>query len=144
MPQDGPAEGVSETQARRAAGNDVLLDALAAGRSYSEAGVLAGVAPRTVGRRMAEPSFAAELARRRAMRVSDITGRLLSTSERALDVLEECLGAERPGDRLRAAELILTMTRRFRLEVDVDARLAALEGATSPVEAAVAGDDDDG
>lgn len=143
VPQDGPAEGASETEARRVAGNEVLLDALAAGRSYSEAGVLAGVAARTVRRRMAEPAFVSELARRRAMRVSDIAGRLLWSSERALGVLEECLDADRPADRLRAAELILTMTRRFRTEVDTDARLVALESPAAPAEVAEAEEDKD-
>lgn len=96
VPHDGPPEEMLEAQHRRTAGNEVLLAALAAGRPYSEAGALAGVAARTVRRRMAEPAFVAELARRRAMRVSDITGRLLGSSERALGVLEECLDADRP------------------------------------------------
>ena len=112
---------------RREAGDEVLLEALAAGSSYEAAGELASVSARTVRRRMAEPAFAAEVARRRADRIAAVTGRLAGLCEQALAVLENCLGSERPGDQLRAAELVLTMTRRFRSDVDVDARLAAVE-----------------
>ena len=137
-PPEGSDDGVddSERQYRRAAGDEVLLDALATGLSYLDAGVLAGLSARTVRRRMTDPSFAAELARRRAMRVSDVTGRLLSVSGRAVQVLVELLDSQVTGERLRSAELILNLGRRFRSDSDVDARLVALE---APSQKAAAG-----
>lgn len=137
-PPEGSDDGVddSERQHRRAAGDEVLLDALATGLSYLDAGVLAGLSARTVRRRMTDPSFAAELARRRAMRVSDVTGRLLSVSGRAVQVLVELLDSQVTGERLRSAELILNLGRRFRGDSDVDARLVALE---APSQNAAAG-----
>ena len=80
---DEVRETDTETERRRAAGDDVLLDALAAGLSYVEAGALAGVSARTARRRLTDPDFASHLARRRAARVSDVTGRLTVGSERA-------------------------------------------------------------
>lgn len=43
---------------RRDAADEILTEALAAGLTYEQAGVLAGVTSRTVARRHAEPSFA--------------------------------------------------------------------------------------
>ncbi len=135
-PQDGAgdADG-TEADRRRAAGDEVLLDALATGLSYLEAGELAGLSARTVRRRLTAPDFAAELARRRAMRVSDVTGRLVAASERAVQVLLELLESQVAGERLRSAELILNMGRRFRSDTDIDVRLSTLEGRPAQVAA---------
>lgn len=132
-PNDGPDDrpvnpaGDGEADRRRAAGDEVLLDALASGLSYIEAGELAGVSARTARRRVSDAPFATELARRRAARVSDVTGMLLVGSDRAVQVLLEALESGVTGERLRAAELVLNMSRRFRSDSDVDLRLAALE-----------------
>ncbi len=135
-PQDGAgdADG-TEADRRREAGDEVLLDALATGLSYLEAGELAGLSARTVRRRMTAPDFAAELARRRAMRVSDVTGRLVAASERAVQVLLELLESQVAGERLRSAELILNMGRRFRSDTDIDVRLSTLEARPAQVAA---------
>jgi len=135
-PQDGAADAQhSETDRRRAAGDEVLLDALATGLSYLEAGELAELSARTVRRRLTAPDFAAELARRRAMRVSDVTGRLVAASERAVQVLLELLESQVAGERLRSAELILNMGRRFRSDTDIDVRLSTLEARPAQVAA---------
>jgi hypothetical protein len=110
-----------------AAQNEILVAALAAGRPYVEAGQAAGLSERTVRRRMAEAGFAAEVARRRSLHVSDVAGVLLASATYAVQVVLECLESEKPADRLRAAELMLTLVRRFHADADVDARLAALE-----------------
>jgi len=135
-PQDGAgdADG-TEADRRRAAGDEVLLDALATGLSYLEAGELAGLSARTVRRRLTAPDFAAELARRRAMRVSDVTGRLVAASERAVQVLLELLESQVAGERLRSAELILNMGRRFRSDTDIDVRLSTWEARPAQVAA---------
>jgi len=135
-PQDsaGDADG-TEADRRRAAGDEVLLDALATGLSYLEAGEIAGLSARTVRRRLTAPDFAAELARRRAMRVSDVTGRLVAASERAVQVLLELLESQVAGERLRSAELILNMGRRFRGDTDIDVWLSTLEARPGGVAA---------
>lgn len=125
----GAEAGSSEASRRREAADEVILEALAGGSSYSEAALTANVSARTVRRRMTDPAFAAELARRRALRVSDLTGRILSLGERAIAVLGEALDADSVTDRMRAANLILTSLRRYRADGDVDLRLTVLEAS---------------
>jgi len=76
---------------------------------------------------MNEPEFAAEVARRRRLHVSDMTGMLLASSTQAVLVVKECLNSEKVSDRLRAAELLLNLVRRFHSDPDIEARLTALE-----------------
>ncbi len=113
-----------------------MLEALAAGSAYETAASAAGVSARTVRRRMTDPLFAAELARRRAVRVSDLTGQMMNLGARAVSVLGEALDAEAVGDRLRAANLILTSLRRYRSDGDLELRLTALEEGTGSCAAA--------
>lgn len=113
-----------------------MLEALAAGSAYETAASAAGVSARTVRRRMTDLLFAAELARRRAVRVSDLTGQMMNLGARAVSVLGEALEAEAVGDRLRAANLILTSLRRYRSDGDLELRLTALEEGTGSCAAA--------
>lgn len=122
-----PEVPLSEAESRRAAADELMLDALATGASYADAAAASGQSARTVRRRVADPGFAAELARRRSERVSHLTGQLVGLGPRAVAVLAEVLEAEAVADRLRAANLILGSLRRFRADGDIDARLAALE-----------------
>ncbi len=117
----------------------MMLEALAAGSGYADAAATAGVSARTVRRRMTDPLFAAELARRRAVRVSDLTGQMMGLGARAIAVLGEALDAESVGDRLRAANLILTSLRRYRADGDLELRLTALEEGIDSHAAADAG-----
>ena len=83
--------------------NDVLLDALAAGLTHSEAAVLAGVSSKTVQRRLKGSDFAAELARRHSMRVVELTGQLTALAPAAVagadrgDGVRETVGAASGG-----------------------------------------------
>ena len=117
----------NEADRRREASDEILLAALAAGRSYAAAGELAGVSARTVRRRMADAAFAAEEDSRCNERVLEITGGVLGMCDEALEVVRQCLRAERPADRLRAAQLTLSMALRFRGELDLERNLAAIE-----------------
>jgi len=129
-------EAAGEGVRRRAAADELMLEALAAGSAYENAASAAGVSARTVRRRMTDPLFAAELARRRAVRVSDLTGQIMNLGARAVSVLGEALDAEAVGDRLRAANLILTSLRRYRADGDLELRLTALEEGTGSYAAA--------
>ncbi len=116
---------------RRRADDEILIEALAEGRTYAAAAALTRGSARTVRRRMTDPDFAAAVSRRRAERVSEITGALVSLSARALRTLEECLDAERPGDRIRAAQVVLASVHRYREATEFEARLTELEGAST-------------
>lgn len=135
-------EGKNDAPASKAeAQNEILLAALAAGRPYVDAAQAAGLSERTVRRRMAEAAFAAEVARRRSLHVSNVAGMLLASAGRAVEVVLECLESDKPADRLRAAELMLTLVRRFHADADVDARLTALEASAENHGAAAEGPD---
>lgn len=121
--RDHPAEAA----ARGGAKDEILLAALAAGKSYTIAGSAAGVSARTVRRKMADPSFAAEVAEHRRLYVNEVVGLLLASGTAAVEVVRECLNSDKPSDRLRAAELLLVLGRRVYADPDVQERLALLE-----------------
>jgi hypothetical protein len=77
---------------------------------------------------MADQEFARRVSTRRGERVAEVTGRLMSASVDAVQVLhEQCLGAEKPADRLRAASLLLSLGLKFRNEHELEDRLRELE-----------------
>ena len=113
----------TETDARRKAQDDILLDALASGRTYAEAGELAGVSDRTVARRMAEPAFARLVRDRRDEQVQTVAGQLSTMANAAVMAITSCLDDEDAKTRMAAGKLILELVLKFRhqnhLEVDV-------------------------
>ena len=126
----------NEDQNRRDAQDEILVEALASGCAYVKAADLAGVTSRTVVRRMATVAFTRRVSERRAERVAEVTGQLVSASTDAVRVLHEhCLGAERPADQLRAASLLLTLGLKFRHEHDLEARLQEVEARLGLAEA---------
>jgi hypothetical protein len=131
---DGCEEDVAEERevaGRRGLGDEVLIGALAEGLSYSAAAQLANVSPRTVRRRMAEDRFATLVAQRRSQRVGEVTGVLAGLARRAVATLEDCLDAERPADRIRAAQVVLSELHRFRDQVDLEDRISRLENTAA-------------
>lgn len=124
---DAPDE--REAAQRRRHQDEVLVEALAEGISYSLAGELAQVSARTVRRRMSDLVFAAGVHQRRAQRVGEVTGVLVGLARRAVATLEECMDAERPSDRIRAAQAVLGELHRFRDQLDLEERLRLLEQA---------------
>ncbi len=127
MSEDVQDSVADAERTRRQTDDEILIEALAEGRTYAEAAALVRASARTVRRRMANSDFAAAVSRRRAERVSEITGALVSLSARALRTLEECLDAERPGDRIRAAQVVLASVHRYREVTEFEARLSELE-----------------
>jgi hypothetical protein len=111
----------------RQAKDEILIEALASGMTYAEAGKTAGLTSRTVSRRLEDPEFSVRVSRRRGDRVAQVTGALTAMSTEALQVLRECMADGRPADRLRAAQLTLVLMSRFRHDTEIEDRLAALE-----------------
>ena len=112
---------------RRASQDEVIGAALAAGRSYDEAAAAANVSARTVRRRMADDRFAAEVRTLRAERASRLSARLLELGHDAIGVLARAMEDEQAGIQLRAAQTALTLGQRYRREVEMAERLAAVE-----------------
>jgi len=77
----------SEGTSRREAQDELIVEALAAGRSYGEAGELAGCSGRTVARRMGDAEFARRVADRRGERVVSVAGQLTSLGSEAVAAL---------------------------------------------------------
>ena len=109
--------------------DEIILEGLAAGLPHAEVAVLAGVSTKTIQRRLMSPDFAAEVRRRRGLRVEEVTGRLAQLAPAAISVIGECLAEDKPTVRLRAAEVALTWLTRLRREVDFEYRLSLLEGS---------------
>ena len=116
----------NELSDRREAQDEILVAALAGGRSYAEAGELAGISGRTVARRMADVGFARLVADRRGEQVTAIAGRISSLSGEAVDAIHECLSDPSAGTRLAAARLLLEWSLKFRRGEDLTLAVAEI------------------
>lgn len=127
---DGQVGG--SRSADRAARDETLAAALGSGWARAEAGALVGLSERSVRRRLADPTFSADVARYRALHFADVTSILSVGAVRAARVLVEQLESPTAMTQLRAADAVLRHSRVFHTEADVDLRLTALEAAVDP------------
>jgi hypothetical protein len=91
----------------------------------------ASVNEKTLRGWLKEPAFKAAYAQARAEVLERTVARLLRASESAVRTLEAALDAERTADRIRAARVILELAVKSTAELDLEARLAALEQGDS-------------
>jgi hypothetical protein len=124
----------TEAERRRRDQDELIVESLAAGMSYAEAGDVANGSARTVARRMADPQFARRVSERRGERVNAITGQLTDVAVEAVGVIQSCFFAESDADRLRAANMALTLLMRFRHETELEGRVAELERQVDPAD----------
>jgi len=113
---------------RRKAEAELAL-ALACGASPEGAAHKAGVSPRTVYRRLAEPAFRARVEEARAEMVRRAAGMLTAAglaSVKTFTTLQESAASE--AVRLGAARAVLELGCKLRDSAEVLGRLAALEG----------------
>ena len=106
----------------------VMAQALGAGHSQTSAAELVGL--KTLKRRLDDPAFAAAVASARRSFFDQILGRLSQAGVEATDTLVELLNSDRPADRLRAAEAVLSHAARYSrqlAEQDIATRLDRLE-----------------
>src|SRR5829696_3717790 len=96
-------------RARAEARDETLLELLAEGFTHTEAAEFAGCSTKTVQRRLGDDDFARELARRRAVHVSDMTGRLSKLTNEAVNAVEDTLHVDNPTLRFRAALALLNL-----------------------------------
>ncbi|HSH58245.1 MAG TPA: hypothetical protein VK988_01135 [Acidimicrobiales bacterium] len=127
--EEEPVDETSEChegEARREGQDEILVAALATGRSYTQAGEKAGVSARTVARRMADPAFSHRVALARTQQVHLLTGLLLSHGEEAVALLASCLGDEQGKNGLAAAKLTLELILRFSHHADLEQAVAEI------------------
>lgn len=106
--------------------------ALARGATVAEAGRSSGFSRPTVYRRLADPEVLKEVRATRRRMFGATVGRLVKSSSRAADVLEELLsadGSEGEAIKLRAARTVLELGRAWLEIEDLEARMTALERA---------------
>jgi hypothetical protein len=121
MPQSNNHQG------RRQA-DDALLMALACGATVENAARAAGVAPRTVHRRLANPAFRQRLQALRADMLQRTAGLLTAA---ALEAVKTLVALQQPpvpaAVRLGAARAILEIGNNVRVVADFEERLTAVE-----------------
>jgi hypothetical protein len=108
--------------------DDAILMALACGATVENAARTAGVAPRTVHRRLTDPGFSQRLHAIRADMVQRTAGMLTGASMEAVKILLELLKPTNPASvRLGAARAILENGMKVREKAELEDRLVALE-----------------
>jgi hypothetical protein len=108
------------------------IDVIVAGGDDTAAAEAAGVTPRTIRRWKGEPAFADAIIRAQDEMLEKVSVDLARTAKYAVGVLRMFLAdaAMKPQIRLRAAEILLNSTLRWRELRDIERRLAALEAVT--------------
>ncbi len=103
--------------------DDLIVAALAAGASYSEAAAAARVSRKTVQRRMADAAFRAEVASARSEVIEAVKGQLLGAAPAAIRTLAEvgASGSAPPAARVSAARAVLELALGRRSILDLDA-----------------------
>jgi hypothetical protein len=108
--------------------DEKLLLALACGATPDDAAHQAGVSPRTVYRRLAEPEFQRRLQVVRADMVQRTAGALAAAGNEAVGTLVELMKPASPAaTRLGAARSVLEIGMKVREVADLEQRLTALE-----------------
>src|SRR5713226_6618243 len=109
--------------------DEALLLALACGTTAEQAAHAVGVSRSTVFRRLADPAFCRRLKALRADMVERASGMLTAAGMEAVKTLLSLLQPPVPAPvRLGAAKAVLEVGAELRTVVDLEQRLAALEG----------------
>ena len=116
--------------------NDLIVSALAHGKTHAQAARIAGVSERTIGRRAQEPDFAARVNQARAEVTAAATAQLAALTSKAIAVLDDTLDdadEDHAGLRLRAAQIVLKSGLEYRERAELEGRVLALEASSSNV-----------
>ena len=111
----------------RANADEIIVAALAAGRTLQEAAETAGVSARTVSRRFTDPAFKARIQAICGETIGRALGRMADGMTIAADVLRELLKAEAENVRLGAARALLDLGLKLREHTETEERIVALE-----------------
>lgn len=110
--------------------DELVIHALACGKPVRVAAEAAGVADKTVWRRLKDPAFKARIAEVRAAMLSAATGRLSRLTTRAVSTLESLLNDPDGKTRLGASKALLEQALRYKEACELEQRIAALEAGT--------------
>jgi len=113
--------------AGRSGADDVLITLLASGTTRQAAAARAKVSERTLYRRLQDVTFRARIDEARADMVARASAMLTAAGMAAAETLIRLLRAESDAVKLSAASRILELGGRLRTDLELEARLAALE-----------------
>ena len=105
----------------------LIIAALLSGATVPYAALRAGVAERTVRRRLADAEFQTRLRAAQAEYVAGITRALVGASIEAIAHLLELMRTAPPAVRLGAARTIIELAGKWRFEGELEERLVAVE-----------------
>jgi len=109
-------------------GDELLLAALVKGLTQEQAGAVAGVSPRTVARRLADPQFASQLREARASIADACLGRLADAAGDAVETMRTVMNNSKSDNvKVTAARALLELFLRARQLQDVEGRLSEIE-----------------
>ena len=101
---------------------------LAAGGSHAESALVIGRGPKWVQRRLADdPAFRSRVEELKAARVARASAGLGALLERAVEVVERNLEADRPVDQLSAAKIVFDRSRLFRSDAELAEQVTELK-----------------
>jgi len=109
-------------------GDELLLAALVKGLTQEQAGAAAGVSPRTVARRLADPQFASQLREARATIADSCLGRLADAAGDAVETMRTVMTNSKSDNlKVSAARALLELFLKARQLQDVEGRLSEIE-----------------
>jgi hypothetical protein len=107
--------------------DEIIVGALALGKTYPQAARIAGVGERTVSRRMQDPAFAQRVRAARAAAAAENAAELAALMPKAIGVLGDLLYDAESGIRLRAAQVVFKVGLEYRERAELEERLRILE-----------------
>jgi predicted transcriptional regulator len=107
--------------------DDELMLALITSHSQTEAAEMLGVTKTTVSRRVNKPEFREMFAKYRKQKLDTVNTRLVTASEKAVDVLTDLLDSNNEISRYNASSRILSLSQDFISMQDIVERLDKLE-----------------
>ena len=105
----------------------LALEVLSSGLSVEKASEVAHVSRQCIYNWLSQESFKNELRQRQSVLFQSLSKRLVNITEKALQVLEDCLSSRNEAIRLRASGIALSSLKNVMELSDFEERLAALE-----------------
>ena len=109
--------------------DELLVAALAQGKTHAEAGRIAGMSARTVRRRLQDDDFGARVEQARAEVTSAAAAQLAGLYPRAIGALSDLLDDKEGSVRLRAAQAVLKAGPELKAHTDFEQRLLEIESS---------------
>jgi len=107
--------------------DDLLIAAIAGGKSVDEAVKLCGFSRRTIFRRLKDDAIQSRVREARSQMFSETVGQLAGLGTEAAETLRSLLGARAETVRLGAARAALELGARLHEKLELEQRIIALE-----------------